>query len=187
MMPSIFIPYPQIGDFSSSKLGFRSLTRRTKTRLQYNRYPSSPDQPPAQPPLLETFFFSSWSTYYYYFKKSILTFPCQKRLSNPPAAQQEAPFRQAQIAGWRRPQLYPLSMTRLGLQWFQTKKLKCMKVSVSSRQNLKIPAWDAGWELFPTTGLQAFPAGSLRACEFFLGGCRMKLVITGVTHGDQGG
>lgn len=70
-------------------------------------------------------------------------------------------------------------MTCLGLQWLQTKELKCMKVSVSSRQNLKIPAWDAGWELFPTTGLQGFPAGSSRVSEFFSAGCLRYLVIRG--------
>lgn len=59
------------------------------------------------------------------------------------------------------------------------KELKCMKVSVSSRQNLKIPAGDAGWELFPTTGLQGFPAGSSRASEFFSAGCLRYLVIRG--------
>lgn len=41
--------------------------------------------------------------------------------------------------------------------------------------------------LFPTTGLQGFPAESLRPFEFFPAGCRRSLVITGARYKAQSG
>ena len=181
-IPSLFISQPQMWDFSSSKLEFCSWQKRAQTRFPNNRWASSHISPRAEPPLLNRHFFSRLDQHIISKNPSWLPFARK----GPPRSQLHSrKCFPTQIGGWRRPQLYPVSMTCLGLQWLQTKKLKCVKVSASSRQNLKIPAWDAGWELFPTTGLQGFPAGSLRAFEFFSAGCLGYLVIRGVMHKGQ--